>query len=271
MTGDIQKAIGDYSDVTGTPASGISKIADDLSSSPEISGDKYLNMRSQLGKTAQSLRFQDPAQSAAYGGVQDALDDAMERGLEEKAQAGDQQAKKDLGAFQDVRSKYQNLVAIEKAAGSAGADAANGILSPQQMRTAIATGNNRRAYARGIGDLAPLTNAGNAIMTNVPQSGTAPRLLAAALLHGVAGPGLGLGAVGGIPGAIAGTAVPAIAGRTIMSAPAQGYLANQFAPGIGRSPALRPLAAALAAYGGGKAAQQPTPDAGVQTGGGYNR
>jgi hypothetical protein len=71
MAGAIQKAIGDYSDVTGAPASGISKIADDLSSSPEISGDKYLNMRSQLGKTAQSLRFQDPAQSAAYDGVQD--------------------------------------------------------------------------------------------------------------------------------------------------------------------------------------------------------
>jgi hypothetical protein len=382
MIGDMKKAIGDYSAVTGTPAPGIAKIADDLSSSPEISGDKYLNMRSQLGKTAQSLKYQDPAQSSAYSGVQDALDDAMERSIAAKASgpapagassaagplpsspwaaAGDnqfattvnrlrsselpkldfeegggdqfdrlyyaygkmypdagslaefkarmqaagiptqegvgrgpnqffsepnvvppapsaEQAQDDLGAFQDVRSKYRNLVAIEHAATSAGADAAGGILSPQQMRTALASGGNRRSYARGIGDLAPLTNAGNAILTNVPQSGTAPRLLAARLLHGgEAGAGIGFLAggpagatVGGPTGAIANAVVPPLIGRTIMSRPMQSYLANQLVPGIGRNPNISKLAAALAAYGGKKAADSQRPDIGVQTGGQHN-
>lgn len=241
LTSDLTDAVTGYHDLTGTPAGGVAKAAEPLMDT-DIPGDKYNSVRSQLGKTAQALRFSDPAQAQAYRDMQDALDSAMERSIAANNP-------NDLGAFQDVRSKYKNLVPIEQAAGSAGADAASGIISPQQMRTALASGNNRRAYARGIGDLAPLTNAGNAILSNVPQSGTAPRLLAAALLHPGAmrygGAGLGF-AAGGIPGAAAGfaggVAAPALAGRAIMSRPGQAYLKGALAP-AGK---LSPLAAALA-------------------------
>jgi hypothetical protein len=251
LTGELSSAVKEYHDVTGTPAPGIgnivTKMNDDLSRG-SMPGDAYNNMRSQLGKKAQALKFTDPAQAQAYRDVQGALDDAMGRSIDANNPA-------DAGAFQDVRNKYRNLIPIENAAASAGADAASGIISPQQMRAALASGGNRRSYARGIGDLAPLTNAGNAILTNVPQSGTTPRMLAAHLLgaalpHAVGG---GVGYYeGGVPGAIAGAAVPAVAARALMSRPAQAYFKNQVAPGIGRSPTVSALAAALAAYQGGR-------------------
>lgn len=215
---------------------------DRLSAEPaSISGVKYNNVRSQLGKQAQALRFSDPAQAQAYRGMQAALDDAMERSIAANNPG-------DVGAFQDVRAKYGNLASIEKAAGSAGADAAQGIISPAQMRTALASGNNRRAYARGIGDMAPLTNAGNAILTNFPQSGTAPRILAAHLLGAGVGGGVGYHE-GGLPGALAGIAVPAVAARALMSRPIQSILANQLMRGPAAVSGVNrgAIAAALAA------------------------
>jgi hypothetical protein len=154
----------------------------------------------------------------------------------------------DIGAFQDVRAKYKNLAAIEQAAGSAGSDPARGIVSPAQMRTVLASGNNRRAYARGIGDMAPLTNAGNAVLTNFPQSGTAPRILAAHLLGAGVGGGVGYHE-GGLAGALAGVAAPAIGARALMSRPIQSLLANQLmrGPGASKVTSQAALAAALGA------------------------
>jgi hypothetical protein len=236
---EIGKAVSDYHDVTGTPAPGVAKTADGLiGDEAEISGEKYNNVRSQFGKQAQALRFSDPAQAQAYRDMQSALDDAIERSIRPE----------DQGAFQDVRAKYGNLASLEKAAGSAGSDAARGIISPAQMRTALASGNNRRAYARGIGDMAPLTNAGNAVLTNFPQSGTAPRILAAHLLGAGVGGGVGYHE-GGLPGALAGIAAPALGARALMSRPVQSLLANQLMRGPAASKATNQaaLAAALAA------------------------
>ena len=74
--------------------------------------------------------------------------------------------------------------------------------------------------------------------------------LAHALLGG-AGAGYG-GYRGGAEGALAGAAVgaglPKAAGTARRLPPVQTYLKNQVAPGIGRSPNISKLAAALAAY-----------------------
>ena len=112
LTSDLSDAVAGYHDLTGTPAAGVAKTAEPLMDTVDR-GDKYNSVRSQLGKTAQSLRFSDPAQAQAYRDMQDALDSAMERSIAANNPS-------DLGAFQDVRSKYKNLVPIEQAAGSAG-------------------------------------------------------------------------------------------------------------------------------------------------------
>jgi hypothetical protein len=207
-----------------------------------ISGDRYQATRSALTNRARSLQFTDPPQAQAYRDIRDALDSGMERSIAANNP-------EDAGEWAALRGQYGNYKSIEKAAGSAGAGAAEGILSPAQMRTALATGKNRGAYARGEGDLAPLTNAGNAILTNFPQSGTAARLLAARVIGG----GLGGYYEGGYPGAalgvLGGTVAPAIAARTLMSRPAQSLLANQLMRGGGPVPFAvnrGALAAALA-------------------------
>lgn len=276
LAGDLASAVGNYRDATGTPASGVGNFAEGIKGriwppppqeppvaqpwreragleplpglarpafnpsvpGTPISGDAYNTLRSEAGKQAQSLRFSDPAQAQAYREMQGALDDAMERSANPE----------DAGAFGELRGKYGNLASIEKAAGSAGSDAARGIVSPAQMRTVLASGNNRRAYARGVGDMAPLTNAGNAVLTNFPQSGTAPRILAAHLLGAGVGGGVGYHE-GGLPGAMAGIAAPALGARALMSRPVQSLLANGLmrggAPRVGADRAA--LAAALAA------------------------
>jgi hypothetical protein len=218
-----------------------------------IPGEEYNNLRSQLGKMAQKARVEDPAQAEAYRGIQDALDSAMERSITANNPA-------DIGAFQEARQKYRNLLPIEQARGSAGEDAASGIISPQQMRTALAAGGNRRSYARGIGDLAPLTNAGNAILTNFPQSGTAPRTMMAHALQAAGGLAGGLGgATGGVEGAGLGAtagalALPALAGRAIMSGPGQALLSRALAKRLPAAEIQRPLSrAAMAAALGANA------------------
>jgi hypothetical protein len=77
-------------------------------------------------------------------------------------------------------------------------------------------------------------------MTPLPQSGTAPRAYAQGMMQILSGAG-GYG-VGGPAGAAAAIATPGMMGRTLMSAPVQGYLGNQVATPIYnalQAPALR--------------------------------
>ena len=144
------------------------------------------------------------------------------------------------------------MKSLEKAAAGAGAATAEGNISPAQLRTAVASGNNRGAYARGQGDLAELTRAGIGVMSPLPNSGTAPRQWmqnAAATLPAIVG-----GASGGGVGALAGLLAAPMAGRALMSSPIQAYLGNQAASKIGllaQDPAtLKALGLANAGYSG---------------------
>ena len=106
-----------------------------------------------------------------------------------------------------------------------------GIISPARLRTAAAVGN-RGGFARGDSDFSELAKAGQAMMTPLPQSGTAPRLRVQNLFTTIpAVLGAAAGAPGGVfgsmLGAAAGAAAPAAAGRALMSKPIQAYLTNQ--------------------------------------------
>lgn len=184
-----------------------------------LDGRTYQQIRSRLAQYARQTGDNDYRR--ALEGTREALDNAMERTI----QVSNPRL---IGEWRDVRNQYRNLLAIEKAATGGGAAAKEELISPAALRRAI-EGQDRRAYARGRGDFAQLARAGEAILTPLPQSGTAPR---AATTHP-------------IRSLIGGTA-----GRALHSDPVQNYLKNQLwggqvpqaLPNLG--PALAPAAGA---------------------------
>lgn len=208
-----------------------------------VDGATYQALRSRLDRLARSSR-NDPQLADALTGIRGALDDSMERSL---AQNNPQ----DLGAWQDVRNRYRNLLVIEKAATGAGADNASGLISPAKLRQATISTHGRRSYARGNSDFADIAHAGEQMMTPLPNSGTAPRTWVRALTSTVPaalGAALGHGA-GGIDGALAGAAagaaVPSVVGRALLSQTGRRYLTNQLLPERARRAAVGPVSAAL--------------------------
>lgn len=205
-----------------------------------LSGEYYQALRSRLDRAARSSA-NDPQLSETLRGLRTTLDDAMERTIQATNPA-------DLGAWREARNQYRNLLVVEKAATGAGSQTAEGILSPSQLRNATVNTHGRRNYARGDGDFAELSRAGEAIMKPLPNSGTAPRMYMqhlASALSGAAG-----GSIAGLPGAIAGAAVPAGVGRALMSRPAQAYLGNRVLAPFQGSRRNEALAAALLAQQG---------------------
>lgn len=194
-----------------------------------LPGEIYQRTRSRLSAQSNAMRQADGHFSRVLGEMRDALDAAMERSIQATNPA-------DAGAWAAARRQYGNMRDIERGAAASGEQAAEGLLSPMQLRTGLASGANRGRYARGEGNLGPLVRAGNAILRPLPQSGSMPRVVSAAIPSAI---GSAAGALtGGPPGAalgsMAGVAAPAAIGRLLMSRPAQAYLGNQLL-----SPAIR--------------------------------
>jgi hypothetical protein len=193
-----------------------------------LDGATYQSLRSRLARMAR--KTDDPELSDALNGMRDALDDGMERSLQATNPA-------DLGAFQDARNTYRNLLVVERAATGAGENAAQGIISPSSLRNSTISVQGRRNYARGNGDFADLARAGEGVMKPLPNSGTAGRIRAQNLgettlgvLGGIAGTAHG-GWETGAAAAVAGAAIPRIVGRMMMSRGGQAYLRNQLMAG----------------------------------------
>lgn len=204
-----------------------------------ISGENYQTIRSRLSRMASNNAQRDPEFAQAIRGLRDALDNGMDRSIRPQ----------DAGAWAQIRKRYGNLKTLEKASVGGGEESAVGLISPAQLRVAAASGN-RGGYARGEGDFADLAKAGQAVLSKLPNSGTASRLSARNLgmfAPTILGAGYG-GASGGdiqsaLAGAAAGYGLQKGAGRALMSGPAQRYLGNQAAAG----PANRVSEALLAA------------------------
>jgi hypothetical protein len=176
-------------------------------------GGDYQTARSRLSRMAQNARQSDPEFASAVRGLRDALDNGMMRSI----------TPEDAAAWQTARREYGNIKDLSKAAAGAGAGTAEGLISPQALRSSVASGNSREAYARGQGDFAELARAGNAVMTPLPNSGTAQR----GMLAGQAGTG-GAAMYAGDPLMAAVVALgPSAFGRALWSGPVQRYLSNQ--------------------------------------------
>lgn len=205
-------------------------------------GGVYQSLRSRLTKQARGAA-RDPELSQAYGGLVDALDNAMERSIANSNPG-------DLGAWQQARNQYRNFLVIERAATGPGSDTAQGFISPSQLRNAAISQQGRRNFARGRGDYADLARSGEGAMKPLPNSGTAANLISnipfirsggSAAVGGTIG-----GFVGGPAGIGVGTAVgaatPWAAGKALMSGPVQNTLA-------GRPPVSRELIEAMMRIG----------------------
>jgi hypothetical protein len=205
----------------------------------QLTGTQYQNLRSRLA--AASRGSNDPQLSHALSDMSESLDNAMERSIAATNP-------RDAGAFAEARRQYRNMLVIERAATSGGAEnVGQGVITPAALSTAAKTVLGRRSFARGQDDFSELAHAGTGILTPLPQSGTGPREniihhLQLAGLFGGADAATGAGAGHIASAALGGLVAPAIAGRVMMSAPVQRYLANQALPyRLGTSPTMEAL------------------------------
>jgi len=201
-----------------------------------LTGQQYNAITSRLARQARNARADAQLQEGLQG-LRSALDDAMERTLFRTGNSADMQL------LRTARNEYRNMIVLEKAATGAGSNAAEGLISPSQLRNAVVQ-QSRRAYGRGQGDFAELARAGEALLKPLPQSGTSPRHNVTHMLQTIGAIVGGAGGAAGGPGsaaagAVAGLAAPAVAGRALLSRPVQSWLSNQRFAGNGNQNAAR--------------------------------
>lgn len=208
--------------VVSNLAQDIVDMAGSRSAPAQITGEKYQAWRSTIDRVARESGRDSKLAGALYD-LKGALDDAFERSM---AASGNTAG---VAAWADARNKYRNLIVITKAA----KNAADGIITPQAIRTAASSGRNLTSYVRGKSDFTSLANAGVSLLKPLPQSGTTPRALSYAipgLIGSTIGAAQGNDKKSTLAGALLGLALPYAVGRGVISRPVQGYLSNQLAP-----------------------------------------
>lgn len=210
-----------------------------------IPGASYRMMDSQLGRSMRSTQNGDLR--AALGDLRERLRAAMDASI----------SPEDAQAWQKARRQYANLMVIAQAAGRAGADAAEGRMSPVALRQALDQSTGR-GYVYGRGDLNELARIGQGVLRPPPDSGTAGRTMANSLLTGggaTAGTLASGSVLGGLAGGAAALALPRIIQAGMNTGMGQAYLRNQAV----QNPIMtdRLLAALLAQQGTGYATAQP--------------
>ncbi len=193
---------------------------------PVISGDAYQKVSSDLAEAIRS--------NPANGSLRDfkrVLDGAIQRNLADP---------KDREIWRQARSSYKDALILERAMKTTTEDASLGRLTPAKLTQGIEA-IQKKGYTRGRSTFEPLARAGNAVMKDLPNSGTAsrqqawvlPAALSAAAGTFFAGHPFKAAGIAGIPFA------HAAAGRVLMSKPMQRWLANQQALALrDRNPAF---------------------------------
>jgi hypothetical protein len=170
-TDDVVTAFQAYADL-GPPAEKVDalrgfvdRISKVMDPQGIISGRAYKSLRSGVEKAARSSS--DPDYSGVLRDLKNALDDAMERAMI-AAQSPD------VGEWRKIREQYRNLLVIEKAVGGTSKEAAEGLITPQALRGAVATVHGRRNMVRGKGPFEKISRAGSMILGDLPLTGYAP-------------------------------------------------------------------------------------------------
>lgn len=167
---------------------------------PQIAGDVYGTIRSDIAKTIRENQS-NPALQRALGGLVEALDSAMERSTSGALR----------GEWRDARRQYQALMTIDKAMqGGTQATRSAGDIASSGLTQAVRQ-SDKAGFARGRGQLNELSRVGDHIASQTPNSGTATR---EAILNPLAWPMMLAGNIGA---------------RAYNTRPVQAYLTNQAA------------------------------------------
>lgn len=139
--------------------------------------------------TSGMTRSADAATRDAAIALREILDDGLETTLTGLGRTDD------IARLAEARSQYRNYLALVRATTGAGMNAAEGLISPAALRSAVVT-QDRAGYATGTrGEIADLARAGETILKLPPNSGTPAGMRA--MLPPEAVSGIGAAAVGG--------------------------------------------------------------------------
>lgn len=163
--------------LTPDQAGSVSRTVDDILSQAnngDLLGSNYQGWRSELGRLSRG----NDSQAHYFGQIKRTLDNAF----------NSQISGADSAAWKQASSEYGNLKTILKAMGGSGADAASGNVAPAQLASAVANSVTKEGNALGRSNLNDLAKGAATFLTRqVPDSGTAQRMMAQALLTGGAG------------------------------------------------------------------------------------
>jgi len=190
---------------------------------PEIAGDVYKTIRSDMGKRIRNTSNTDLKD--ALKGLQKALDKVVDSSASPAL----------MTEWKEARRQYQALKTVDEAMqGGTQADRSAGNIPYSSLKSVVARGD-RDGFSRGRGQMNESARLADFLSSRVPDSGTPGRVMWANLLTGGAlmGGG-GVATAGGFtPSALAAAAAtaagPAIASRLYNSGAAQKYLTNQVA------------------------------------------
>lgn len=184
--------------------------------------------------TPLSRLIDDPDPNLAYYGtrIRSALDDALERTATGRGTRSGLGMRGALDEFRTARRQWYNMLVLSRGAAAAGEGAARGQITPQKLRQLLTnTDDKKLQYAAGRGDLHDLANAGESILTPLPNSNSAER----GFIHYVP---MALGSAAGayfsgdpvegsLLGGLSGVAATGAFGRGLMAGPTQRFLKNQ--------------------------------------------
>lgn len=213
LTTELSQIVQDASrrlppDTAKTVANTVDDILSQVNPQGALPGTNYQGWRSDLGKLSRG----NDTQAHYFAEIKRALDRAFSA----------QVPAADAAAWQQASREYGNLKTISGAMGGAGVAPNAGNISPAQLAQALASSVGREGKALGRGDLNDLSRVGNTFLRQqVPDSGTARRLLAQGLLTGGAGYGVTQDPQQALMAGAAGMAAPALARSVMYSAPAQ--------------------------------------------------
>lgn len=207
-----------------------SYIDDILDAGNGLNGKAYQVARSQMSRQANSMVNSDPFTAGVLKDLRGALDDAAERSLPEAKQ----------GAWRELNKKYANFKVLTKAISRPSENSLEGLLSPSALNSVIETANKTKS-TKSYSALYDLARSGRAVLAdNVPNSGTAQRMLAQQLLTaGASGGAIGTGTYAAtqdpeaaLAAALAGTLVAPKASQMFLNSKAGQMYFTKGIPGL---------------------------------------
>jgi hypothetical protein len=227
---ESSKSLALYKESVGSQASMPKNIVNEIynlaNTTKIISGEKYQEWASRLGKLTKSA---DPTTRDMAIELRGSIDAALQRSA----------SGADVAKILEARRLYRNFLIIERAASRTGVEAAKGLITPGPLGTATKAIAGTRNYTLGKTELGPLSRQGTIAFT--PPHGPEASIRNQAVVDQALGT-TGLGAatfalsggnpIAGATGAAIGTQIPRALNNFAGTPAGQRFLGNQvFGPG----------------------------------------